>query len=68
MIMTWDDSYAIARELRREHPDIDLENVSLITIYHWTLALEGFHDDPALANESILYAILQEWYEEANPL
>ncbi len=66
--MTWDDSYAIARALREQHPDEDLENVSLGMIYRWTLALPDFDDDPALANEAILNAIVQEWLEEANPL
>ena len=68
MTITWEDSYAIARALRTMHPGVDIDRVSLITIYRWTLALEEFDDDPALANESILNAILQEWLEEANPL
>jgi FeS assembly protein IscX len=33
-------------------------------IYHWTLELPGFDDDPELANDGILEAIYQEWYEE----
>jgi len=67
-MMTWDDSYAIARALREQHPGVDLENVSLGMIYRWTLALPDFEDDPALANDAILTAIVQEWLEEANPL
>lgn len=35
-------------------------------IYHWTLELPGFDDDPALANDGILEAIYQEWYEEVD--
>ena len=62
--MTWEDSFAIARELSKSHPDIDLEDVSLMMIYQWTLKLPGFEDDPELANDSILAAIYQEWYEE----
>ncbi len=68
MMLTWDDSFAIARELQREHPGVDLENISLITIYRWTLVLDGFRDDPELANDAILNSIFQEWFEEANPL
>jgi FeS assembly protein IscX len=61
---TWEDSFAIAQELSKSHPDIDLEDVSLMMIYQWTLNLPGFEDDPDLANDSILSAIYQEWYEE----
>ncbi len=66
--LTWDDSYAIARALQRLHPNVNLEDVSLNMIYKWTVALEDFADDPALANDAILAAIYQEWFEEANPL
>ncbi len=67
-MLTWDDSYAIALALREQHPQIDLESVSLEMIYRWTVALPDFDDDPALANDDILTAIVQEWLEEANPL
>jgi FeS assembly protein IscX len=66
--LTWEDSYAIARALRTRHKDIELDEVSLGMIYRWTIALPGFDDDPAMANEEILSAIFQEWYEEANPI
>lgn len=66
--LTWDDSYAIAHALILRHPDVDLENISLGMIYHWTLELPGFVDDPALSNDGILAAIYQEWYEEVNPV
>jgi len=61
---TWDDSFAIARELRTLHPAINIEDVSLGMIYQWTIELPQFSDDPGLANENILMAIYQEWYEE----
>lgn len=67
-MLTWDDSYAIALALKERHRDIDLEQVSLNMIYQWTVALSDFDDEPALANDSILLAIYQEWYEEINPL
>jgi FeS assembly protein IscX len=63
-ILTWDDSYAIAGALRQAHPEVELEQVSLGMIYRWTLELSVFADDPQLANEEILSAILQEWLEE----
>jgi len=67
-MLTWDDSFAIALALRDQHPLIDLENVSLEMIYHWTLEIPEFEDDPVLANDEILTAIVQEWLEEINPL
>jgi FeS assembly protein IscX len=65
---TWDDSYAIARQLRRLHANLEPEQVSLGMILQWTLELPGFADDPALANDDILNAIYLEWVEEANPV
>lgn len=62
--MTWEDSYAIAQELLLSHSDINLEDVSLMMIFHWTLDLPGFVDDPELATDAILAGIFQEWYEE----
>ncbi len=63
-LLTWESTYAIALELRRQHLDVDLEQVSLQQIYRWTLALPDFEDDPALANDDILSAIFQDWFEE----
>jgi len=63
-LLTWDSTYAIALELRRQYPDADLEQVSLQQIYNWTLALSDFEDDPALVNDDILSAIYQDWFEE----
>jgi FeS assembly protein IscX len=51
-------------ELRRQHKDVNIEEVSLQQIYKWTLELSEFEDDPALANDDILYAIYQDWFEE----
>ncbi len=46
------------------NPEINLEDVSLMMIFDWTLELPGFEDDPELANDAILAAIYQEWFEE----
>ena len=62
--LTWDDSYAIAQELAKAKPGINLEEVSLLMIYNWTMDLPGFSDDPELANDALLVAIFQEWFEE----
>ena len=64
MTLTWEASYAIALELRRQHPEANIEEVTLQQIYDWTVALTEFEDDPLLANDDILYAIYQDWYEE----
>ncbi len=66
--LTWDDSYAIARALRTKYPGVNLEDVSLNMIYRWTIALEGFDDDPEMVNDVILSAIYQEWFEEVNSI
>jgi FeS assembly protein IscX len=62
--LTWESTYAIAMELRRQHRDVNIEEVSLQQIYTWTLELSEFEDDPALANDDILYAIYLDWFEE----
>jgi len=62
--LNWEASYAIAMELRRQHKDVNIEDVTLQQIYDWTLALSEFEDDPALANDDILYSIYQDWFEE----
>ena len=64
MSLTWESSYAIALELKSLHPDINLDDVTLLQIYEWTVKLEDFEDDPALCNDEILTSIYQEWLEE----
>ena len=62
--LNWESTYAVALALREAHPNVDMENVSLQMILTWTLALSGFNDEPALANDEILLAIYQDWFEE----
>jgi FeS assembly protein IscX len=64
MSFNWETSYAIACELKRLHPEANIEAVTLRQIYDWTLQLNEFEDDPALCNDDILSAIYQEWFEE----
>jgi FeS assembly protein IscX len=64
--LSWDDSFAIAQALSKSHPEVNLEHVSLMMIFDWTIDLPEFNDDPELANDGILAAIFQEWYEEVN--
>ena len=49
-------------------PDVVISMNAEGNILDWTLALPNFEDDPELANDEILLAIYQEWYEEQNPL
>jgi len=62
--LNWETSYAIAVELKRLHPEVNIEDVGLHQIFGWTLELEEFEDDPAMCNDEILTSIYQEWYEE----
>ena len=64
MTLTWDSTYAIALELRRQHPDVNMDELSLKQIYEWTLQLQEFEDDTSLCNDDILAAIFQDWFEE----
>jgi FeS assembly protein IscX len=64
MSLNWESTYAIALELRRQHKDVHIDEVGLQQILQWTLELEEFDDDPALANDDILYSIYQDWLEE----
>ena len=64
----WDGAFAIARQLQAAQPQIDLSQVTLNMIYNWVIALPDFKDDPELANDDLLAAIFQEWYEETHPL
>ncbi len=64
MTLTWESTYAIALELRRQYPHVNIEEVSLQQVYDWTVGLSEFEDDPLLANDDILYAIYQDWFEE----
>ncbi len=67
-VLTWEDSFAIARALMLQYPDIDLENVSLGQILEWTQALPNFEDDLRLCNDTILLAIYREWFEEVSSI
>jgi len=62
--LNWESTYAIALTLKRKYTDANIEDVTLQQIYQWTLQLPEFEDDPSLANDDILYAIYQDWFEE----
>lgn len=62
----WDASYEIVLSLMEQYAGLDVEKVGLEELYQLIVSLPNFADDPALANEGILNAILREWYEEVN--
>ena len=64
----WDGAFAIARRLQAAQPHADLGQITINMIYNWVIALPDFKDDPDLANDDLLAAIYQEWYEETHPL
>jgi FeS assembly protein IscX len=64
----WDATYEIVLALKAKYPLEDLKEVSLQDIFEWVTKLSNFDDDPELANDEILLAIYQEWYEEINPI
>ena len=66
--LNWEAIYEVVLALKSQYPQANLEEVTLGQIYEWTLALPGFNDEPELANDDILLAIFQEWYEEINPI
>lgn len=61
----WDSTFAIAMALKRQYPDLNLEDVSLQQVYQWTIKLPQFEDDPLIANDGILAEIFQVWLEES---
>ena len=61
--LTWEATYALALALQQAHPGVDLGEVSLEQLRRWVLALPSFVDDPGLAHEGVLLAILREWLE-----
>ncbi len=64
MTLTWESTFGIALELRRQYPQVNIEEISLQQIYQWTIKLDEFEDDLALVNDDILYAIYRDWFEE----
>ncbi len=60
----WEASYEIVLSLMEHYPDADLDALGLQQLWEWIIALPGFADDPALANDDLLTDILREWYEE----
>ena len=67
-MLTWESTFEIALALMEAYPEVDLETVGTEQIFAWVTALPDFGDEPELANEAILTAILRDWYEESSEL
>ena len=63
-MLDWESSHALALALQEAHPEAELDTLGLEQLNAWILALPGFRDDPALANDGILSDVLRDWYEE----
>ncbi len=60
----WDDDYAIAIALKKQHPDVDPLEVDWNTLHQWIIELPDFVDDPTVTAIYLLENIQREWYEE----
>ncbi|MBN1562745.1 MAG: Fe-S cluster assembly protein IscX [Anaerolineae bacterium] len=60
----WEASYEIVLALIEHHPNADLDTLGLQQLLDMIVTLPGFADDPILAHDGLLTAILREWYEE----
>ena len=67
-MLTWENTVEIVSILKARHPGTRVQDLSLNTIYQWTIEIPGFEDDRELVNDEILYSILREWFEEVNPV
>lgn len=66
MNLHWEASYEIVLALIEHYPDAQIETLGLQQLKHMVLSLPDFEDDPTLADDATLQAILREWYEEVS--
>jgi FeS assembly protein IscX len=64
MELTWEDDYAIALALNRDHAGLDPLRVDWITLHRWVIDLPEFVDDKSVFAQYLLENIQREWYEE----
>ena len=63
--MKWTDVREIAIALSERHSGVDPRYVRFTDLHRWTMALDGFDDDPGRSGEKILEAIQAAWIDEA---
>ncbi len=64
MELYWEDDYAIALALKREHPALDPLQIDVATLHQWVIELPEFVDDKSVTAHYLLENIQREWYEE----
>jgi len=60
----WETTFAIARALQLNHPELDPEELGVAELEGLIVALPNFADDPNGVTERILVDVLLSWYEE----
>lgn len=61
----WDATYEIVLALMEAYPDFEIDRVGMQELCQMIIQLPNFADDPDMVNDSILRAILRDWYEES---
>ncbi len=64
MRLTWDQPDDIAFALIDEHPDADPLDLNFVTLHEWIVALPDFDDDPEVATEGKLEAVVLAWHAQ----
>jgi len=64
--LDWDNTFGIVECLKKYHPTVNFEELSLGTLFEWIISLPEFSDDHSLVNDEILIQIFNAWYEEVN--
>jgi FeS assembly protein IscX len=62
--LTWDEPDDIAFALIDEHPDADPLDLNFVELHEWIVALPDFDDDPAVATEGKLEAVVLAWHAQ----
>jgi len=61
--LTWHDADEIGFRLHEKFGDLDPLTVRFTDLHRRVAELEGFDDDPDLADETLLEAIQMAWYD-----
>ncbi len=61
--MQWNEIVHIIEGLEEQHPEIEIEDLTLNDLYDLILDLTDFSDDPANVNDKLLKKILEQWNE-----
>ena len=67
MGLSWNDSRPLGAMLFEKYDTLDPRTVRLADVRKWVLDLEDFEGRAEEADEELLRAIQQAWYEEWRP-